>query len=78
LKEHVILGTDRRHIEEQRELWLAKNPAVRVLRVHHVKREPESLLTRLGGKNIPRFSITLEYEEREVDLRDVGNSAFWG
>jgi hypothetical protein len=67
VKEHVILGIDKRDVEEQRELWLSKNPAIKVLRVHGPRREPRSLLTRFGGKNIPRFSITVDYEESDIE-----------
>jgi hypothetical protein len=43
LKEHIILGTDERDVEEQRDLWLAKNPTIKVLRVQRPKREPPKL-----------------------------------
>lgn len=63
MKEHVILGTDKQDAERRLDIWLAENPALKVLRVHHPKREPHNWLTRLGGRNVPRFSITVEYEE---------------
>ena len=62
LKRHIILGKDRRHVEALRDEWLSENPAVKVLRVHLPQLEPASLLTRLGGRDIPRVSITVEYE----------------
>jgi len=63
VKEHLILGTDEQDAERRLDIWLAENPALKVLRVHHPKREPHNWLTRLGGRNVPRFSITVEYEE---------------
>jgi hypothetical protein len=66
VKEHIVLGTDKRDVEAQRDRWLSENPAIKVLQVHEPRREPHNLLTRLGGKNVPRFSITVEYEEANV------------
>jgi hypothetical protein len=66
VKEHVILGANNQDAERQRGIWLAENPAIKVLRVHQPKREPHTLLTRLGGRNVPRFSITVEYGEADV------------
>ena len=66
LKEHIILGTDERDVEEQRDLWLSKNPAIKVLRVHQPKREPQSWLTRLGSRNVPRVSMTIDYEDPDL------------
>jgi hypothetical protein len=31
-----------------------------------VKREPQNLLTRIGGKNVPHVSIVVEYQESEA------------
>ena len=66
MKEHIVLGTDKRDVEAQRDRWLSENPAIKVLQVRQPRREPHNLLTRLGGKNVPRFSITVEYEEANV------------
>ena len=38
------------------------NPHITVIRVHRAKREPESFLTLLGGRHVPRVSIIVEYE----------------
>jgi hypothetical protein len=65
MKQHVILGRDNDDAEAWRDRWLSENPSIKVLRVHHPKREPETWLTRLGGRNVPRVSITVEYEELE-------------
>ena len=66
MKEHLILGIDKQDAERRLDIWLAENPAIKVLRVHQPKPEPHNLLTRLGGRNVPRFSITVEYEEAYV------------
>jgi hypothetical protein len=66
VKEHVILGTDEQDAERQIRLWLAENPEIKVLRVHQPKRRPHDLLTRLGGRNVPRFSMTVDYEDTDV------------
>lgn len=58
VKEHMILGVDEADVEKQKDLWLAENPSIKVLKVHDRKREPRNLLSRLGG---PRFSITVDY-----------------
>jgi hypothetical protein len=66
MNEHLILGIDRRDVERQKDLWLAQNPAIKILKIHDVKREPLTLLMRLGGKNVPRVSMTVEYETRKI------------
>jgi len=66
VKEHLILGTDKRDAEQQRDLWLSENPSIRVIKLHRVKREPQTLLTLIGSKHVPRVSILVEYEELKV------------
>jgi len=63
VKEHLILGTDERDAEKQRDLWLSENPSIKIVRIHEVKREPQTLLMRIGSKHVPRVSILVEYEE---------------
>jgi hypothetical protein len=63
LKEHVFLGTDSGDAEALRDRWLSENPTIKVLRMHPPRREPLSLLVRLGGRNVPRVSITVDYED---------------
>ena len=63
VKEYLILGVDKRDAEKQRDLWLSQNPAVKLIKIHRVKREPPSLLGRMGRKHVPRVSIVVEYEE---------------
>ena len=63
VKQHLILGTDRRDAEKQRDLWLSENPSIRVVKLHRVKREPQTWLTLIGSKHVPRVSILVEYEE---------------
>ena len=71
VKEYLILGTDKRDAEQQRDLWLSENPSIRVIKIHRVKREPQTLLTLIGSKHVPRVSISLEYEETEVSAANV-------
>jgi len=63
LKEHVILGTDARDIQAQKDHWLAENPSIKIIETGDIKREPSSLLIRFGGKCVPRFSVLLRYRE---------------
>jgi hypothetical protein len=65
VKEHIILGRDNWDAERQKDLWLAQHPAFRILKVHPPRGE-QNLLTRFGGSNVPRVSITVHYEEPEV------------
>jgi hypothetical protein len=67
MREHVILGNKQGDVEKQKELWLAENPAIKVLRVS-IRRE-RNLLSLLGG---PRYCITLEYEDPATLTADVG------
>jgi hypothetical protein len=71
VKEHLILGTNKRDAEEQRDLWLSENPSIKVIKLHRVKREPQTLLTLIGSKHVPRVSILVEYEETEVSPASV-------
>jgi hypothetical protein len=64
-KEYLILGTDKRDAEMQRDLWLSRNPAIKVIKIHGVKREPPTLLARISSKHVPQVSITVEYEDSE-------------
>jgi hypothetical protein len=68
-QERLILGTDKRDAENQINLWLARNPEIEIVRIHEMRREPSSLLTFIGGKNVPRVSITVEYQYHEEDAR---------
>jgi hypothetical protein len=68
-QERLILGTDKRDAENQINLWLAQNPEIEIVRIHEMRREPSSLLTFIGGKNVPRVSITVEYQHHEEDTR---------
>ena len=71
VKEHLILGTDKRHAEAQRDLWLSENPSIKLVRIHRVKREPQTLLTLIGSKHVPRVSIMVEYEEPDAAEANV-------
>jgi hypothetical protein len=62
IQQQIILGRDRRDAEAQRDRWLSEHPEVKILRVHAPRPEPKTLLTRMGGRNVPRVSIKVEYE----------------
>jgi len=79
MKQHMILGKNRRDVEARRDEWISENPEIRVVRVHRPKREPESWLTLLGGRDVPRVSIIVEYEvnaavNEQADTRHVNAS----
>ena len=79
IKQHMILGKNRRDVEARRDEWISENPEIRVVRVHRPKREPESWLTLLGGRDVPRVSIIVEYEvnaavNEQADTRHVNAS----
>jgi hypothetical protein len=65
VKERLILGIDRRDAERERDLWLSQNPAIKVIKIHRVKREPLTLLSRIGTNNVPRVSIMVEYVDSD-------------
>jgi hypothetical protein len=69
MEERLILGTDRWDAEKQVGLWLSGHPEIKVIRVHDVEREPPSLLTLIGGKHVPRVSITVEYQASDSGER---------
>ena len=62
VKQHMILGKNKRDVGARRDEWISGNPEITVVRVHRPKREPESWLTLLGGRDVPRVSIIVEYE----------------
>lgn len=63
VREHVILGTDVRDIQAQKDQWLAENPSIKITEAGDIKHEPPSLLVRFGGRYVPRFSMLLRYRE---------------
>jgi hypothetical protein len=61
-QQHIILGRDCSDAEVQRDRWLAEHPELKIVKVHSPMQEPRTLLTLLGGHNVPRVSIRVEYE----------------
>ena len=55
-------GRNRRDAEAQRDRWLSEHPEAKILRVSPVKPEIRTLLMRIGGQDVPRVSIEVEYE----------------
>jgi hypothetical protein len=62
MRQYIILGRDSRDAEAQRDKWLADNPNLKLITVHPPVPEPPTFLTRLGGRNVPRVSVRVEYE----------------
>ncbi len=62
-QQHIILGRDRTDAKAQCDRWLAEHPEFKIVHVHSPTDEPQTLLTRIGGQNVPRVSISVEYEE---------------
>lgn len=62
-RRHIILGRDKGHLEAERDRWLSEHPYFELVREHPPKTE-QSLLARIGGKNVPQVSIELEYAYR--------------
>lgn len=62
---HVILGIDERHLLTQRTTWDAGNPGAKIVEAIGPSRET-SLLARWGGKNVPRYSMVIEFEAAEA------------
>jgi hypothetical protein len=60
VQEHLILGVDEQDLQIERRRWLAENPRVEVVATV-VRREPPSLLTRIGGNRVPRLSMLVRY-----------------
>jgi hypothetical protein len=58
---HVLLGINENHLLSQRASWDAGNPGVKVVMASAPSRET-SLLARWGGKNVPRYSMEIEFE----------------
>lgn len=65
MKEHIILGTDKKDAERHKDLWLAQHPGIKIIKIYPLKRE-QNLLARIGGRNVPRVSIAVDYEEPET------------
>jgi hypothetical protein len=65
----VLLGINENHLLSQRASWDARNPGVKVVKASVPSRET-SLLARWGGKNVPRYSMEIEFEVA-VSQRDV-------
>jgi hypothetical protein len=74
IQKHIILGRDTRDAEANRDRWISENPRVIVLKVHPLKAEPTTLLTRIGGWNVPRVSIEVDYDDMELTGSTFGTA----
>lgn len=63
---YIVLGRDMREAQAERDKWLSEHPDIAVLQVHPPRTEPFTLLVRIGGRNVPRVSIEVEYEYRNA------------
>ena len=60
VQEHFILGVDERDLQIERSRWLTENPRIKVVETI-IRQEPPTLLTRIGGKCVPRLSMLVRY-----------------
>jgi hypothetical protein len=63
-QKRIILGRDRREAEAARDNWLSKHPEIEIVHEHPPRPEPRTLLSRIGGRDVPRVFIEVEYELR--------------
>jgi hypothetical protein len=61
---YTIMGRDTRHVEAERDRWLLEHPEVVLVREYPPTPE-RSLLAKIGGKDVPRISIVVEYAYRQ-------------
>ena len=66
VKEHIILGIDESDAEEQRDLWLSEDPAIKSPARASATKRTAMWLTRLGSRRVPRVPITADYEDPDV------------
>jgi hypothetical protein len=62
----IILGRDRREAEAARDRWLSNHPEIEIVHEHPPRPEPQTLLLRIGGRDVPRVFIEVEYEQRKA------------
>lgn len=66
IQRYIVLGRDMREAQAERDKWLSEHPDIAILRLHPPRTEPPTLLARIGGRNVPRVSIEVEYEYRDA------------
>jgi hypothetical protein len=65
-KKYIVLGRDAREAQAERDRWLLEHRNVEVLQEHPPRFEPATLLVRIGGRDVPRVSIEVEYRDRDA------------
>jgi hypothetical protein len=65
-QKRIILGKDRREAEAARDRWLSEHPDIKILNEHPPRPEPRTLLVWIGGRDVPRVSIEIQYEHRKA------------
>ena len=68
MSKYIVLGTDERDAEKQRDLWLKEHPGIKINRVHRPKREPPNPLTRFRVSILIDFALS---EAAEYKLSDI-------
>jgi hypothetical protein len=63
---HIVLGRDAREAEAERDRWLSEHRDVEVIHEYPPRLEPTTLLVRIGGRNVPKVSIEMEYRLRDA------------
>ncbi len=61
MSKYIVVGTDERDAEKQRDLWLKEHPGIKINRVHCPEREPLNLLPRFGSRRSLRVSILIDF-----------------
>lgn len=65
-RKHIVLGRNTREAQAARDKWLSEHHNIEVLQEHPPRQEPATWLVRIGGQNIPRISIEVEYRLRDA------------
>jgi hypothetical protein len=65
-QKHIVLGRDAREAETARDKWLSEHHNVELLHEDPPRLEPATLLIRIGGRNVPKVSIEMEYRLRDA------------
>jgi hypothetical protein len=60
MQEHFVLGVDEGDLQVEKNRWLTENPDLEILETI-IQQEPPSLLARIGGMYVPRFSMLVRY-----------------
>jgi hypothetical protein len=65
-QKHIVLGRDTSDAQAERDKWLSEHRNIEILQEHPPRQEPSTWLVRIGGRNVPRVSIEVEYRLRDA------------